>query len=98
MKGYIYWGNIGVAKQTGSMAHTTLPMVQSYALEGPTDDREVAHLLRCIQGEKQREPRPPVPPSGVQKASTFGKAPRKALKVKVPARAKKAKKTTGGGV
>jgi hypothetical protein len=74
-----------------------LPMVQSYPLEEPTDDEEVAHLVRCVQGEKEKEPTGASgkAPKGKAPPVTYGKAPRKALKVKAPPRAFKPKKPTG---
>jgi len=78
-----------------------LPMVQSYPLEEPTDDEQVAHLVRCVQGEKEKEPTgasgkaPGKAPKVKAPAVTYGKAPRKALSVKAPPRAFKPKKPTG---
>lgn len=85
-----------------------LPMVQSYPLEEPTEgsprsalDEEVAHLVRCVQGEKEKEPAgtsgkaPRKAPKVKAPVVTYGKAPRKALKVKAPPRAFKSKKPTG---
>jgi len=94
-------------KQTARLSTPTtprlvdaLPMVQSYPLE-ETEGSQVAHLVRCVQGEKEKEPAgtsgkaPGKAPKVKEPVVTYGKAPRKALKVKAPPRAFKPKKSTG---